>query len=110
MKLLFDQNLSPKLVALLGDLFPNSIHVMTVGLHAVEDREVWEYAKINNFCIVSKDSDFGDWAQVFGHPPALVWIRTGNASTEAIANKIKLQVDKINRLGKLDEPWVIVIF
>ncbi len=109
MKLLFDQNLSPKLVDMLSGLFPNSAHVMSVGLDAVDDRIVWEYAKNNGFCIVSKDSDFGDWGQVFGHPPALVWIRTGNASTQAIASKIEAQNEKINRLGDSEEPWVIVI-
>ena len=32
MKLLFDQNLSPKLVNRLADLFPGSGHVQSVGL------------------------------------------------------------------------------
>ena len=34
MKLLYDENLSPRLVRLLEDLFPNSIHVRDVGLKA----------------------------------------------------------------------------
>jgi len=34
MKQLFDENLSHKLVRLLDDLFPNSIHVRDVGLKA----------------------------------------------------------------------------
>jgi len=36
-KLLFDQNLSPALVGRLGDLFPGSVHVWTIGLDAVPD-------------------------------------------------------------------------
>jgi predicted nuclease of predicted toxin-antitoxin system len=32
MKLLFDENLSPKLVAALADIFPNSAHVHEIGL------------------------------------------------------------------------------
>lgn len=34
MKLLFDENLSPRLVILLADLFPNSVHVRDMGLRA----------------------------------------------------------------------------
>jgi predicted nuclease of predicted toxin-antitoxin system len=32
MKLLFDQNLSPRLARLLADIFPDSTHVREVGL------------------------------------------------------------------------------
>lgn len=45
MKLLFDENLSPKLPIQLGDLFPNSLHVRNVGMEATIDPIVWDYAK-----------------------------------------------------------------
>ena len=57
MKLLFDENLSPKLSRLLEDLFPKSIHVRDVGLQATDDPLVWEYAKNNGLTPVSKDAD-----------------------------------------------------
>ena len=53
MKLLFDHNLSYKLVARLADLFPNSEHVRNVNLHEADDRPVWEYARAHGFAIVS---------------------------------------------------------
>jgi hypothetical protein len=37
MKLLFDENLSPKLPNRLSDLFPNSLHVRDVGMKATVD-------------------------------------------------------------------------
>ena len=37
MKLLFDENLSPKLSNRLSDLFPNSLHVRDVGMKATTD-------------------------------------------------------------------------
>ena len=46
--LLFDQNLSPRLVTKLTDLYPNSAHVDTLGLGTSSDRDVWEYARLNN--------------------------------------------------------------
>ena len=58
MKLLFDENLSPKLAAALADVFPESIHVDRAGLGGGSDDEVWEYAYQHGFTLVSKDSDF----------------------------------------------------
>jgi predicted nuclease of predicted toxin-antitoxin system len=58
MKLLFEHNLSYKLVARLVDVFPESVHVRNVNLHEADDQTVWEYARANGFAIVSKDEDF----------------------------------------------------
>lgn len=60
MKLLFDQNLSPKLVGLLADLFPGSTHVLTEGLDSADDRQIWEHARIHQLAIVSKDVDYNN--------------------------------------------------
>ena len=58
MRLLFDQNLSHHLVERLRDLYPVSTDVRELGLASASDIDVWEYARINGFAIVSKDSDF----------------------------------------------------
>jgi predicted nuclease of predicted toxin-antitoxin system len=44
MKLLLDENLSPRLPALLADLYPESSHVGLVSLRGATDTVVWEYA------------------------------------------------------------------
>ena len=44
MKLLFDHNLSHKLVRRLADVFPGSEHVRNLDLHRADDAEVWEVA------------------------------------------------------------------
>lgn len=41
MKLLFDQNLSRKLVNELKNIFPESNHVYLLGLHEALDSEIW---------------------------------------------------------------------
>ena len=84
MKLLFDENLSHKLVRLLADIFPDSVHVREVGLKASDDPVVWEYAKNNGLMIVSKDSDMHQRSFVFGQPPKVVWVRLGNCSTSDV--------------------------
>jgi predicted nuclease of predicted toxin-antitoxin system len=85
MKLLFDQNLSHRLVSQLGAEYPGSEHVRLVGLATAPDPVVWSYAAAQGFVIVSKDSDFQHRALLLGHPPKVVWIRLGNCSTAAVA-------------------------
>ena len=89
MKLLFDENLSHKLVRRLADLFPDSIHVRDVGLKAADDPVVWEYAKKNGLMIVSKDSDMHQRSFVFGHPPKIIWVRLGNCSTSNVEKLLR---------------------
>lgn len=89
MKLLFDENSSPKLVRLLGDLFPDSVHVRDVELKAADDPLVWEYAKDNALMIVSKDSDMHQRSFVFGYPPKVVWVRLGNCSTSDVERLLR---------------------
>lgn len=42
MKLLFDENLSPKLPRLFNDLFPGSLHVRDCNLKGQPDHAIWE--------------------------------------------------------------------
>jgi len=80
MKLLFDQNLAPRLVRDLSDLFPASVHVRDIGLKSAKDRAIWDHARDEGFVIVSKDNDFQQMSFVWGHPPKVIWIRRGNCS------------------------------
>lgn len=89
MKLLFDENLSYRLVNLLIDLFPNSLHVRDIGLKAADDIQVWNYAEANDLIIVSKDSDMHDRSFLFGYPPKVIWIRLGNCSTSDVEKLLR---------------------
>lgn len=84
MKLLFDQNLSRKLVNRLADIFPEASHVQLEGLAEKTDTEIWGFAKLNDFCIVTKDADFPERSRLYGAPPKVVWLRCGNAPTSQI--------------------------
>lgn len=57
MKLLFDQNLSARLVGLLADLFARSLHAGQVGLERADDDAIWHFAKDRGFVIATLDSD-----------------------------------------------------
>jgi predicted nuclease of predicted toxin-antitoxin system len=85
MKLLFDQNISFKIVRLIEELFPESKQVIHLGLHDQSDLDIFEFARKNDFTIVTFDADFVDISIVRGTPPKIIWLRTGNLTTPAIA-------------------------
>jgi predicted nuclease of predicted toxin-antitoxin system len=95
MKLLFDENLSPRLAIRLADLFPDSTHVREIGLQATDDPLVWEYARLNGFLIVSKDADMHDLSLLFGNPPKVIWLRLGNCSTTQAENVLRREFEAI---------------
>ena len=95
MSLLFDQNLSHRLVALLVEEFPGSVHVRDVGLATADDQVVWLHAKEQGLTIVSKDSDFQQRALLLGHPPKVIWLRLGNCTTAAITTLLRARLDDV---------------
>ncbi len=99
MKLLLDQNLSPRLVRRLADVYPNSTHVVEVGLDRSLDREVWAYARQHDYIIVTKDVDFSEFSLLQGFPPKIVWIRRGNCSTQEIETILRENFDGIKTMN-----------
>jgi predicted nuclease of predicted toxin-antitoxin system len=108
--LLFDENLSPRLPDRLADRFPNSLHVSAVGLDQSLDKDVWEYARQNEFIIVTKDADFSDMSLVSGFPPKIVWIRRGNCSTRDIETLLRESYDAIEALSETPALGILTLF
>ncbi|OUC15280.1 MAG: hypothetical protein B0A82_07985 [Alkalinema sp. CACIAM 70d] len=100
MKLLFDQNLSRKLVSRLGDLFPGSSHVQFHDLSEVDDSQIWEFARAYGFCIVTQDADFVERSRLYGAPPKIVWLRCGNASTSKVELILRAGAGAIQELER----------
>lgn len=96
MKLLFDQNLSFKLCALLEKHFPQSGQVRLLGLAEADDRDIWNFAKQNGYAIVTQDVDFAEMAALYGPPPKIVWLRSGNQPTAAVADRLSSQAQIIH--------------
>lgn len=99
MKLLLDNNLSPKLVTQLAHLYPDSSHVALLGLDRASDIEVWTIAGRDGYCLVTKDSDFNELLAVKGFPPKVIWIRLGNCTTAAITELLHAQYKTILDFG-----------
>ena len=89
MRLLFDQNISYRLVKRIQDIFPDSKQVREVGLEEKSDREIWNYAKEQGFTIVTFDADFFDINLLYGFPPKIIWLRIGNTHTDNLIELLK---------------------
>jgi len=103
MKLLFDQNISFRITKKLEDLFPDCKHVSDCGLMDCEDPEIWLYAQQNSYTIVTFDSDFYDISVINGHPPKIIWIRTGNLNTTQITRLLMRKKDIIEKFIENDD-------
>lgn len=103
MRLLFDENTSPRLMRLLADIFPDSTHVRDEGLKSSSDLIVWEFARNHDLMIVSKDSDMHQRSFVYGHPPKIIWVRLGNCSTGDIERLLRTNVEAIQSFYEDDQ-------
>lgn len=95
MKLLFDQNISPKIVKQLAFVFEDSRQVRHVGLEDSSDYEIFDFAKKHDFVIVTFDSDFIDLNILKGAPPKIIWIRSQNQTTKNISKILKDNIIEI---------------
>jgi predicted nuclease of predicted toxin-antitoxin system len=110
LKLLFDQNLSSKLVKSLADLFPDSVHVKDFGMEQADDRLIWERAKQDDLIIVSKDSDFYQRALLFGHPPKVIWIKRGNCPTKQVEFILRGHFDRIEQFNDDTQSGCLILY
>jgi predicted nuclease of predicted toxin-antitoxin system len=82
LKLLLDANISWRLCVPLAEHFGECLHVNRVGIQTPPaDTEIWDYAKINGCTIVSHDTDFTQLFFGRGHPPKVIFLKTGNVSS-----------------------------
>lgn len=109
MKLLFDQNLSPKLIFWLKDSFPGSKHLQDLGLNEASDKEVWLFAKDNNFIIISKDTDFINLHSINGFPPKIIWLKKGNCSTRSIYQIIYKHTNRIKTFIRDSNHGILIL-
>ena len=85
---------------LLADLFPNSSHVKTIGLDTAIDTELWDYARYNEYIIVSNDTDFRNRSVIHGFPPKVIWIGIGNCATRVVENNLRRYIADIKEFAK----------
>jgi predicted nuclease of predicted toxin-antitoxin system len=109
-KLLFDHNISHKLVARLADIFPESSQTRLLNLGRTNDPQLWLIAKAHGFVFVSKDRDVAELAIFRGAPPKVIWLRMGNCKTAAIEETIRANVRVIEEFVADYDRVVLELF
>ncbi|MEP7039395.1 MAG: DUF5615 family PIN-like protein [Acidobacteriota bacterium] len=109
MKLLFDQNLSWRLPVRLADFYPESRHIREFEMKESEDVDIWNYAKANDFVIVTKDIDFQQRSLLFGHPPKVVRLRVGNCTVRMIEELLRKHSEIIHTFASDEKKSYLVL-
>lgn len=109
LKLLLDENLSFRLAKHLSAYFTEVMHVSTKSLSSRPDREIWQAAKLNNWVIVTNDSDFQFLSSVQGCPPKVVRINSGNKSTKEYARIIAIRAELIAQFSQGEDCYLEIV-
>jgi predicted nuclease of predicted toxin-antitoxin system len=109
-RLLFDQNLSPRLAEKLGDLYPGSAHVRDYNLSCAPDNDILDLAERDGFVLVSKDSDFFDPGLIRQRSAKIVWIRRGNCSTADVEHILRRHHMDIAGLDAAGQVSLLMLF
>ena len=109
MRLLFDEHLSARLCSLLADSFPDALHVTQIGLRGASDSEIWKAAAERACVLVTKDEDLHRFSVLHGAPPKVIWLRLGNAPTEAVAELLRDRREDILRFLAQDEATFLAL-
>ena len=97
MKFLIDHQLPPALVDFFRERGYESQHVLDIEMASSSDAEVYEYASIQRFIIVTKDEDFFYLSRRLGSETGLLWIRLGNCRTRVLLATLDRQWSEIVR-------------
>ena len=74
---------------------PFASQVRLLGLENSTDFIIWDFAKENDYTIITFDTDFYDISLINGTPPKIVWLRFGNTSTKQLESYIRSNLDLI---------------
>jgi predicted nuclease of predicted toxin-antitoxin system len=78
-------------------------------LLALTISEVWDYAKLHGFAIVSKDSDFAERSVLEKNQPKIIWIRFGNCSTVDVERLLRSTHEAIRIFLEEDEETCLLL-
>ena len=109
MKLLLDQNLSRRLLADMGAVFPESTQAALCGLATASDAALWDFAYQHGFAIVTKDSDFLELALLRGFPPKVILLNLGNVSNQRIREVLLAQAEAMREFLQAASQGVLEI-
>lgn len=109
MKLLFDEHISFRAVRSMLDVFPDAKHLRFFGLEESADAVIWNFAKKEGYAIITKDDDFRELSMTFGHPPKVVWLKTGNLKSSELAGFLWAKADVLAEFIESADESLLVL-
>jgi predicted nuclease of predicted toxin-antitoxin system len=74
------------------------------------DTVIWEFAKTNDYTIVTHDSDFNEFSLIKGYPPKIIWLKTGNMTNDRIIDLLLNKVQEINDFLEQDDLGCLELY
>ncbi|HEY7298401.1 MAG TPA: DUF5615 family PIN-like protein [Xanthobacteraceae bacterium] len=108
MRFLVDAQLPPALARYLSATGHQSEHVSDLALERAPDREIWLKARESGLVIITKDEDFLALRALQPSGPAVLWIRVGNTTRDALLKVISSALPAIIRALERGESIVEV--
>lgn len=84
MRFIVDAQLPPALAQRLSALGHEARHVNRIGHGAATDETIWAEAGNRGAALITKDEDFVALARHDPGGPAVIWVRIGNTTNEAL--------------------------
>jgi len=76
----------------------------------MDDFVLWDFARDNNFVVVTKDADFSDICAVRGHPLKVIWLRIGNCTTSSVEAVLRSNFEGVQNLEASLDIGVLSLF
>jgi predicted nuclease of predicted toxin-antitoxin system len=110
-KLLLDENLSWRMIKQLQPFFAAVVHVSELKIsQPADDISIWNYAKQNDFTIISKDDDFEKIVLLRKAPPKLIYLKTFNLSTKGLVDLIIENKEKLVEFITTDDNDIFEMY
>jgi predicted nuclease of predicted toxin-antitoxin system len=107
-RLIADENISWRIKKLISwDILP--VNEIKPGQRA-SDTTIWNFAKTNDYHILTFDEDFAELQNLYSYPPKVIWLRTGNLNTSQIATKLLSLEKEIADFLQADELGIYEIY
>ncbi len=109
MRILLDQNLSPKLIRRLADIIPGLETVYDHNLVAASDPSVFAWARNAEFAaVVSADVDFVRLAERMGPPPKVIRIERCDFPAKVIEQLLRREALRIRDFLESDRAVLLL--
>jgi len=108
-RILLDQNLSPKLVRALADIFPALETVYDHSLTGASDPFIFEWARNAHIAaVISTDRDFVRLAETCGPPPKVIRIERCDYRSAIIEQLLRREASKIDVFLNSEESVLLL--